>query len=412
MVHDDVPSVGTTALAFFVAVGSRDEAPAQWGMAHLLEHLLFKGAGAWDNRAIARQMDRLGADINAFTTRDYTCFYAKVLDSEAERAYELLRDMLQNPWLRPEDLAKEKNVVLEEMHESLDDPDEVLDTLVSEALYADPAYTHDILGTPESLAGIDAPGLRAFFERHYHPRAMVFAASGGAVDRLATRVHDDFASGSPGTPLLPKRRRPPSFSPRRLVRVCDWEQCKLALAVPAPSRYDRRYAAALMMASLLGGQNTSRLWQRLREDEGLVYTVATHYAPEDDFGDLVTYLGLAPQRMQDAWDAVHEEMARLASGGPNEEELDHTRVTLNTVLVMNQETPDARVMRLGRYGLDQRRPPALTALSGELGRVTVEDVRREAQVWVDGRSTALAAAGPLSGADCARMGIVNEELPS
>lgn len=412
MVHDDVPSVGTTALAFFVAVGSRDEAPAEWGMAHLLEHLLFKGAGSLDNRAIARQMDRLGADINAFTTRDYTCFYAKVLDSEAEHAYALLKEMVQNPWLRSEDLAKEKNVVLEEMHESLDDPDEVLDTLVSEALYGDPAYTHDILGTAESLAGIDAPALRAFFERHYIPRSMVFAASGGAAEKLATRVHDDFASGSPRTSILPKRRQPPAFAPRRLVRVCDWEQCKIALAVPAPSRYDRHYAAALMMASLLGGQNTSRLWQRLREDEGLVYTVATHYAPEDNFGDLVTYLGLAPQRMGEAWNAVHEEMARLASEGPHEEELDHTRVTLNTVLVMNQETPDARVMRLGRYGLDQRRPPALGALAEELGRVTMDDVRREAQVWVDGRSLALAAAGPLSEADCVRMGIVREELPS
>jgi predicted Zn-dependent peptidase len=167
-----------------------------------------------------------------------------------------------------------------------------------------------------------------------------------------------------------------------------------------------------MMASLLGGQNTSRLWQRLREDEGLVYTVATHYSPEDDFGDMVTYLGLAPQRVGEAWTAVQEEMASLAANGPQEEELEHTRVTLNTVLVMNQETPDARVMRLGRYGLEQRRAPALSAVADELSRVTIEDVRRQAQVWVDGGSQALAAAGPLEAADCVRMGIMNEELPS
>ncbi len=412
MVHDDVPSVGTTALAFFIGVGSRDEEPREWGMAHLLEHLLFKGAGSLDYRAIARQMDRLGADINAFTTRDYTCFYAKVLDSEAERAYLLLREMVQQPWLRPEDLAKEKNVVLEEMHESLDDPDEVLDTLVSEALYEDPAYTHDILGTSASLADIDAESLRAFFDRHYQPQTMVFAASGGSAEKLAARVHEDFGGACGDSPRLPKRRQPPRFAPRRLVRLCEWEQCKLALAVPAPSRYDRRYASALMMASLLGGQNTSRLWQRLREEEGLVYTVATHYSPEDDFGDMVTYLGLAPQRVGEAWTAVQEEMASLAANGPQEEELEHTRVTLNTVLVMNQETPDARVMRLGRYGLEQRRAPALSAVADELGRVTMEDVRRQAQVWVDGGSQALAAAGPLEAADCVRMGIMNEELPS
>ncbi len=395
MVHDDIPSVGTTALAFHVAVGSRDETPAQWGMAHLLEHLVFKGAGELDHRAIARQMDRLGSDINAFTTRDYTCFYAKVLDSEAVTAYELLRDLVTSPWLRAEDLAREKNVVLEEMKESLDDPDEVLDTLITEALYRDESYTHDILGTTASLAAADAAHLKAFFAAFYQPQNMVFSVSGGARDALLAAAEADFGHG-PGVPSqLPMRRLRPQvqFQKRRLW--ADWEQVKLALAIPAPGRYDAEYGASLVLASLLGGQNTSRLWQRLREQEGLVYGVSTQYAPESDFGDMMTYLGLGPDHLTRALQAVDDEVAQLALVGPEAEELAHTRMYLNTVLVMNQETPDARVMRMGRYGLDGRRPPLLMDIGEQLAAVSAQAVRRQAEAWRDTRRMAAAAAGPM-----------------
>ena len=128
--YDDVPSVGTTAMAFFVAVGARDEKTTEWGMAHFLEHLVFKGAGLCNFREIARQMDRLGSEMNAFTTREYTCFYAKVLNGEAEAAYRLLCSLVREPWLKSQDIEREKNVVLEEIKESLDDPDDVVDTLL------------------------------------------------------------------------------------------------------------------------------------------------------------------------------------------------------------------------------------------------------------------------------------------
>lgn len=394
MVHDDIPSVGTTALAFYVGVGSRDEQPPEWGMAHLLEHLVFKGAAEHDHRAIARQMDRLGSDINAFTTRDYTCFHARVLDSEAVLAYQLLVEMVMQPWLRDADLDREKNVVREEMRESLDDPDEVVDTLITGALYRDQAYTHDILGTPRSLEGVDGAALRRFFQTHYQPPNMVLALSGGAVDHVIERAAQDFA-GPGSRSRLPRRRSIPALRLTVEQRREDWEQVRLALAVPAPGRYDAGYASALMLASLMGGQNTSRLWQRLREQDGLVYTVGTQYAPETGFGDMTTYLGLGPDHVDEALRALAEEVEVLAIQGPDHEDLEHTCTYLNTVLVMNQETPDARVMRLGRYALDGRLAPDLPLLGKELRSVTPAEVRQQVAAWLPGAPLAAAAAGPL-----------------
>ncbi len=387
-------SVGTTALAFFVGVGSRDEQPQEWGAAHLIEHLLFKGAGHWNMRAIAREMDRLGADINAFTTRDYTCFHARVLDDEALNAYELLRTLIVQPWLLPADLEREKNVVAEEMRESQDDPDEVLDLLMTQALYADPAYNHDILGTEATLSAMTASDLRKFFERHYQPSNMVLAISGGARQTVLNAARQDF-TGDPVPSLLPKRRAIPHTQFGRKSESLDWEQLHIGLAVPAPSRYQSDYAAALMTVGILGGQNSSRLWQRLREEEGLVYGVSTQYGPEADFGEMMTFLSLGPERVAVALTALAEEVYRLAADGPDPEEVARTRTALYTMAVMAQETPDARVMRLGRYALDQRRPPALTELRDEMAAVDAKAVMTLAESWTNWHRMAVAWAGPV-----------------
>lgn len=394
LAFDDTASVGTTALAFFVAVGSRDERSHEWGMAHLLEHLVFKGAERRDQRAIARQMDRLGADINAFTTRDYTCFHAKVLDTEALSAYQLLANLVCDAWLRSEDLDREKGVVAEEMNESLDDPDEVVDTLITEALYRDPAFTHDILGTPNSLAGIDPEALRQFYHRWYRPENMVLAVSGGAREVILGASERDFQAPL-GPSRLPRQRPTPPYQVNHVEQVEEWEQVKLALGVPAPGRYHRDYGRALVVASLLGGQNSSRLWQRLREDEGLVYSVGTQYAPETDFGDMITYLSLGPEKVPEALNALFEELEKLAQQGPGDEELQHTRMYLNTALVMSQETPDARVIRLGRYALDGREAPDLSRTADLLAAVTPDAVQDEVSRWRDRSHIAAVAAGPL-----------------
>lgn len=394
VVYDDVPSVGTTALAFFVAVGSRDESPEDFGSAHLLEHLLFKGAGDWDYRAIAREMDHLGADVNAFTTRDYTCFYARVLDASAPRAYRLLATLVTRPWISASDLMREKSVVVEEIRESQDDADDVLDRLLTEASYQDPQYTHDILGTIKTLQGIHSDSLAAFFNRFYRPSNMVFAVSGGACDAVLQLVSLDFSKGAADS-QLPHQRSQPHWRATERTLSTPWEQVHWGMAVPAPARYDSGYAAALVTASILAGQNSSRLWQRLREEEGLVYTVSAQYGPEEAFGDLSVYLSLGQGNMDRAARALWDELNQLIDKGPNGDELERTRASLYTMLVMGQETPDQRVMRLGRAGLDRRLAPNLATLKSQLEEVGSEAVRQCAQKFRMPGELATALAGPL-----------------
>jgi predicted Zn-dependent peptidase len=392
--YDDVPSVGTTALAFFVGVGSRHESPAEWGHAHLLEHLVFKGAGSRDFRAIAEEMDRLGADVNAFTTREYTCYYARVLDREAVNAYRLLVDLVCEPWLTAQDLEREKNVVLEELRETRDDPDEVVDLLITEALYQDSAYTHDVLGTADTIRAATPESVRRFYQRYYQPNNMVFAVSGGAAPALVDLVSREFAGPTAATRLPLGFSAPASAMGERRLDL-DWEQVRLALGVLAPGRYHPDYAATLVFSSILGGQNSSRLWQRLREEEGLVYTVAAQYQPDSGHGDLVISLGLSRENVVHAVQCVREEVERLAQEGPSEAELLHTRNALQTMWVMNQETPDARVMRLGRYALDQVLPPSQGVVQDALNAVSAHDVQEAARPWLRLEHVARAVAGPL-----------------
>ncbi len=395
VVYDDIPSVGTTALAFFIGVGSRDETPSQWGTAHLLEHMLFKGAGTLDQSAIARQMDKLGAEVNAFTTRDYTCFHARVLDSEAITAYRLLKVMVTEPWLRQDDLAREKNVVREEMRESQDDPDDVLDLLLTDALYSDLSYSHDVLGSLQSLDQIEARDLSAFFHQYYRPPRMVFAISGGARQQVLDLISRDF-SASPvaeATPVVPFR---PSWRFETRQTVADWEQLHIGLAVPAPARSHPSYYGALMAASILGGQNSSRLWQRLREEEGLVYTVGTQYTAEQGFGEMTTYLSVGPRQLVQSLEALGAELGRMGKQEPDAQEMESTRTSLFTILMMALEAPDSRVLRLGRYGLDQILPEPIELVRDRLGQVDAETVQALARRWSDMDQMAKAWAGPIA----------------
>lgn len=400
--YDDIPAVGTTALAFFVHVGSRDETPEAWGVAHLLEHLVFKGAGDWDFREIAARMDMLGGDINAFTTREYTCFHAKVLDPYAEEAFLLLRDLVTRPWLRPEDIEREKRVVLEEMKESQDDPDEVTDQVYADALYADSSLTHDILGTPESLAQVGGEEVRAFFDHWYNPANMVFAVSGGGRDALVDRLASD-PSKTSGTFSLP--RKPPVLRLETRMRKAPWEQVHVMLGTKAPPRDGQDYYAALLLALSLGGQNSSRLWQRLREEAGLVYQVGTQYMAERDYGDMAIYLALGHEEVPQALTLMREEIESMAHDGPSREEILRSARLLETSLVFGLETPDGRVQRLGRYALWGESPPPVSSMIAQVRAVEPKRIRQLAEeLWVMPEALAVAATGPITDVVASQLG--------
>lgn len=339
-------------------------------------------------------MDRLGSDINAFTTRDYTCFHARVLNPEAVTAYRLLKAMVTDAWILADDVQREKNVILEEMRESQDDPDDVLEELLTRALYQDDSFTHDVLGTPDHVRRVNVARIRAFYQRYYRPEYMVLAVSGGGRDAVLNEARRDFV-GSGVQTALPRQRPAPVLQLTRTHQVQDLEQVRLGLAVSAPARYTTEYATALVATAILGGQNNSRLWQRLREEEGLVYTVGTQYTPDFDFGDMATYLAVAPDNVDRAMDALNEEFVRMAEAGPTHDELTQTCRALYTMLVMAHEDPDTRVMRLGRHGLDQVLPWDFDTVAAKLSEVQGDAVKALTRRWTHWSDVASAWVGPV-----------------
>lgn len=408
---DDDGSQGTVSVAIYVGVGSRDESFAQWGSAHFLEHLLFKGAGPWDVKTLAARMDSLGGEVNAYTTRDYTACYAKVLALQAPDAWTLLRTLVFEPWLHADDVDRERQVIREELQEALDDPEDRCEEAYLEALYPSSSLAHDILGTQQSLTALTVGDLRAFYKQWYVPANMCVAVSGYGAESLASMIRRDMAAPAPGNVFLPER--PPVIAHGGEVhRQMPGGQVHLMFGAPAPRLGDPGHPAALLTAAVLGGQNSSRLWQRLREDAGLVYTVATGYSAQPDWAEMSTYLALQPENLTRALEITGSTLREFLEQGPTEDEMERARILLATNLAFVLETPEGRAGRLGRWGLLNQSPPTLKAVTRMLQNTGREEIMHTAQeIWGHPQTWAVATAGNLGkNRHAIRQGLVMTSL--
>lgn len=390
---DDHGSLGTTAIGIFVGVGSRDEAVHEAGMAHFLEHLVFKGAGSLDSRAIAAEMDLLGGEVNAYTSRDYTCYYAKVLTPLAIPAWNLLWTMVRHPWLREEDIAPERNVIKEELREAHDDLEDRCETAYMQALWQDFALTHDVLGSMKSLGQVNAANLSQFYSRHYTTNNMVVALAGDGTDGILT-ILDQL----PPDALMPPT--PSRHSPHpQALEIHDGhpsEQVQVLLGVAAPPLDSRDYPATLLLSTILGGQNTSRLWQRLREQEGLVYTVSTGYNAQPEWAEMSIHMALSPDSVPSALAAIAEEVQGFQEQGPSSDDLERAVIQIETSLAFSRETPEGRMFRLGRYALCRACPPDHEVFVQLLKDVTPSQVQQLSnKLWSSWDRVAIGTAGAL-----------------
>lgn len=395
LVTERQPSGGPAAVALLVAVGSRHELlPEDWGAAHFLEHALFKGAGEYDGPALAAAIDDLGGEVNAYTTRDYTCFYAKVLPEYLDAAFDLLYTLVTAPRLEDSDIAKEREVIAEELLEAEDDLEDRCDNAFLEALYPVPTFTHEILGTVESVRGWTRPRLVAFHRRWYRPERTVVAIAGEGAFAQVERLVRRFGLGDRAWPLCPP---PLPVAPReRLVRL-DRDQVHWMVGVSTgPTRDWKRALAFEVAAALIAGQNSSRLWQRLREEHGLAYTVQSGASLHADRGEMSLYAVVSPSKLEDALRLTAQELLALARGEVQAEAVQRAKVQLEAAVRFQWETSDGRMLHLGRYVLEGQRPPTLEELVHRIRTLSREEVATcLAEAWGDPQRWALAAVGPL-----------------
>ncbi len=346
IVTERMPEPRSVSLGCWVGTGSRDEAPDIQGASHFLEHLLFKGTTTRDARQIAEAVDAVGGEMNAFTAKEHTAYYMRLPAPHLAMGLDLLADVVTDPTLSPEDVDAERQVILEELHLSEDEPDERVHTLVHEAMFPGHPLGREVLGTIDTIEAMSRQDIFNFFSERYGPANVVVVAAGdlhhGDVVDVMT---DRFRTGASVAAI---ERTPPvaDAQPLAVIRR-DTEQAHLAVAWPAFSEHDDDRFALAVLNQVLGGGLSSRLFQEIRERRGLAYSVYSYSALYDDAGLLVIYAGTGPDKVGEVRGLINAEVDSLRADGLTAHELFVAKGYLEGSLLLGLEDSGSRMGRLG-----------------------------------------------------------------
>jgi len=396
VVTEWVPGVRSAAVGVWIGVGSRDETATQAGAAHYLEHLLFKGTARRTATQIAQEIDAVGGELNAFTAKEHTCFYAHVLDADLPLAVDLLADVVTAASMAAPDVELERAVVLEEIAMRADDPEDLLGEVFDTALFGAHPLGLPVIGSEESIRAMTRARLHGFWRRHYTlPRMVVAAAGNVRHDQVVELVERCFpGSAASVTPDPPRAaRRAPSTPGGLVLHSEDTEQVHLMLGVPGLARLDPRRAALEVLNTALGGGLSSRLFQQVREQRGLAYSVYSATTSYTETGQLSVYAGCQPDRLGEVVSVTRQVVAEVAADGLTEAEVVRAKGALRGGLVLGLEDTGSRMNRIGRHELDLGRQRSLRQSLDAIEAVTPEQV---ASVAVDvlGQPFTTAVVGP------------------
>ncbi len=346
LVTETMADVHSVAVAYWVGTGSRDEPGELAGASHFLEHLLFKGTDHRSAAAIAEELDEVGGDCNAFTTKEYTTFYVRLLSEHLSLGLDILSDIMWEPALRHDDVEAERTVILDEILMHADEPADLAAERWQEALFPDHGLGRDTLGTAASVQHITREDIRGFFEVHYRPANMVVSVAGDCShDAVAADLERRFAGTSGGA--VPARQAPGSDTvPLEVVRRST-EQAHLVYGMRSVSRFDERRWALAVLNHVLGGGLSSRLFQKIREQRGLAYSVWSERAAYADSGSLAISVGTAPEHLDEVLQIVNQELELLADNGISERELAVAKGSLRAEMLLSGEDSGARMSRIG-----------------------------------------------------------------
>lgn len=372
VVAERIGHVRSAAIGVWIGNGSRFESAEQNGISHFIEHMIFKGTEKRTARHIASMMDAMGGQSNAFTTKDCTCYYMKVLDTHLHTAAELLADMFLCSSFADEDIELERGVVLEEIDMYEDTPEDVATEKLFEACYEGTALGRPILGTEETLARMDSKALHDYVRKNYHPEDTVVALSGSFSDADLNYICELFGEmqGSGRNQIEPAH-----YQPRVVIRSKEIEQNHLCLGFPGlPLLDDKRYAYQLMNA-IIGGGMSSRLFQTVRERNGMCYSIYSFPSSHVDTGMFSIYVGLGQEDEAKAAKLICNVLRDFCAEGPTREELSRCREQLKSNLLMGLESTNARMHHLGRYELFTDHVVSSDELVAAYDAVTADQVR-------------------------------------
>jgi predicted Zn-dependent peptidase len=393
VVTERMPDVRSVSIGFWVGTGSVDEAPGLAGASHFLEHLLFKGTPTRSARSIAEDVDAVGGDMNAFTTKEYTAFYVRLLAEDHELGLDILSDIIWSPAFRPVEFESERQVILEEILMHADDPADLVHDVLTSALYPEHPLGREVLGEQVTVEAMGVPDVAGFHAAHYLPANMVVAAAGRLdhdqiVAGLASRLRGRVGGAAPArvAPSLPALSR--------VVLPRPTEQVHLAVATPAPDRDDEDRHAMSIIDHVLGGGMSSRLFQTIREERGLAYSVYSYRLAFQGAGALAIYAGTAPAHAKQVRDLILEEFDHMVEKGVTAEELEKARSHLRGAMALGLEDTGARMSRLGHSQIMHGRVLTLDEIDARLAGLDLDHVNEVGARWLSGPRT-LACVGPF-----------------
>jgi predicted Zn-dependent peptidase len=393
VVTERMPDVRSVCLGFWVGTGSVDEAPAQAGASHFLEHLLFKGTDTRSARSIAESVDSVGGDINAFTTKEYTTFYVRLLADDLDMGLDLMSDIVWSPAFRPDEFESERQVILEEILMHGDEPADLVHDELARALFPGHPLGREVLGEQLTVSSMTVDDVAAFHAEHYRPANIVVAAAGlidhdRIVDGLSARL-----SGRSGG--RPPFRRAPDTAPRaRAFLAKDTEQAHLLVASPGPDSDDDDRHAMAMVEHILGGGMSSRLFQSIREERGLAYSVYSYRLGFKGTGAVAVYAGTSPNNATLVLDLIESEFDRFAAEGVTAAELEAARGHVRGAMALGLEDSGARMSRIGHSQLVHGRVLTLEEVEERLASMAVDHVNEVAARWLS-RPRTVACVGPV-----------------
>jgi len=390
---EEIPHVLSATVGIWVGVGSVHEPPALAGICHALEHMLFKGTATRSARDIAETLDTVGGQLNAFTDKEATCYHARVLAEHVPLAIDLLCDMLLNSRLHPADLRCEKRVILEEIRQIEDEPDELVHDLLLRRMWHGHPLGRPVIGTRTSVRALNRDALLEFMARHYTADRLIVAAAGNVhhqeiLDQVASLLGEVKPSGEPGAVTQPTVRT----STHTVAR--ETEQAHLCLGVPGYSQLDDDKYPLAALDALLGGSTSSRLFQEVREKRGLAYTIGSSVFSYRDGGILAVYAGTNPESADQVLRLIREEFDRLLNEGIQEREMEQVRSQLKGSLLLALESTSSRMARLAKSLLYFGRVIPIDEVVEHVERITIEDVNCVARAILPKETTSVVILGP------------------
>jgi len=393
IVTEPMPHVRTVSLGVWIDAGSRYEESRSMGVSHFIEHALFKGTARRTALAIAQEMDALGGHLNAFTDREHTCFYLRVLSDHLEPALAVLADMVLHPALEPAAVERERQVILEEIASYEDAPDDLVHDLFAAALWPGHPLGWPVAGTAATVGGLGPADLRAFMEARYRPGVSLVAAAGQLDHEQVVGLIQRALGGWNGA-ARPVRLTSPLARRATAFRDKDIEQVHLCLGTPSLAQaHPDRYVMAVLEQSLGGGMS-SRLFQEIREERGLAYSISAYHAPYRDTGAFVVYAGTGPEACRDVARLAAEILGEARRGLPSDD-IARAKESLKGALMLDLETPGSRMSKLARSEQYFGRQFTLDEILEDVDRVTDADVRRVAETVLAPSAFTLAAVGPF-----------------